>query len=90
MHGYTNASFSLLATQRRAPITRLVAGQPQQAHLDATEWSYYRLTLPADATGFRISLPATAGDPDLFVQAACPATRPTAHCAPAPLRHSPP
>ena len=88
MHGYTNASFSLLATQRRAPITRLVAGQPQQAHLDATEWSYYRLTLPADATGFRISLPATAGDPDLFVQAACPATRPTAHCAPAPLRHS--
>ena len=80
--GYTNASFSLLATQRRAPITRLVAGQPQHAHLDATEWAYYRLTLPADATGFRISLPATSGDPDFFVQAACPATCPTLPTAP--------
>ena len=67
--GYSNASFSLLATQRRAPVARLVAGQPQHAHLDVTEWSYYRLTLPADATGFRISLPATTGDPDVFVQA---------------------
>ena len=39
--GYTNASFSLLAMQRRAPVARLVAGQPQHAHLDVTEWAYY-------------------------------------------------
>ena len=82
--GYTNASFSLLATQRQAPVARLVAGQPQHAHLEVTEWTYYRLTLPAEATGFRISLPATTGDPDVFVQAACHCPLPTAHCLPNP------
>ena len=90
--GYTNASFSLLATQRQAPVARLVAGQPQHAHLEVTEWTYYRLTLPAEATGFRISLPATTGDPDVFVQAACHCPLPTAcpthaHC-PLPARCS--
>ena len=68
--GYTNATFSLLATQSEAPVARLVAGQPQHAHLDAAEWAYYRLSLPAEATGFRVSLPATYGDPDVFVQVA--------------------
>ena len=47
----------------------LLAGQPQQAELDAYAWGYYTLAVPPNARRVLLSLTPREGDPDLYVRA---------------------
>ena len=63
--GGANASFSLLVSQRRRGIARLVDGLPQQGVASPYELVYYTLTYSI-AAGLTVSLTAFSGMPLLY------------------------
>lgn len=65
--GYTNASFSLLASLRDEQPLRLVDGQPQSDALEAGAWRYFEYRLANASEGFYVAVRPSYGDPDVFV-----------------------
>jgi hypothetical protein len=65
--GYTNASFSLLASLRDEQPLRLVDGQPQSDALEAGAWRYFEYRLANASEGFSVAVRPSYGDPDVFV-----------------------
>ena len=52
VHGYTNASFSLLASLQDKTLLRLVDGQAQSDALEAGAWHYFEYHLANASEGF--------------------------------------
>ena len=65
--GYTNASFSLLASLQDETLLRLVDGQAQSDALEAGAWRYFEYRLANASEGFYVAVRPSYGDPDVFV-----------------------
>ena len=63
------AHFQLTARPVDDTPVVLLAGQPQQAELEAYAWGYYTLAVPPNARRVLLSLTPREGDPDLYVRA---------------------
>ena len=65
--GYTNATFSVLASLRDDRVLRLLDGQAQSDVLEAGSWRYFRYSLANGSEGFRVSAQPSYGDPDIYL-----------------------
>jgi hypothetical protein len=70
VYGWTNTSFSIMASLRRGwqdPMV-LFPGQPQVGHVDKGAYQYYLTYIPEDATDVRfVLMPHEGGDQDLYL-----------------------
>ena len=65
--GYSNATFSVLASLRDDHVLRLVDGQAQSDALEAGGWRYFHYRLANASEGFYVSVQPSYGDPDVFL-----------------------
>lgn len=70
VYGYQASSFSLLATNSSNPliITELLDGQSDSSFVDQSEWTYYKITVPATESRLTVNLSGLTSDGDLFVR----------------------